>query len=71
VADWWLTVVELVVEKLVMRVVVAEAAERERERGGETAETRAMGADFFQTLDPNFSSLEPSTQPLFISGGIG
>jgi len=66
VADWWLTVVE----KLVMRVVVAEAAERERE-GGETAETRAMGAGFFQTLDPNFSSLEPSTQPLFISGGIG
>jgi len=38
VADWWLTVVELVVEKLVveklvMRVVVAEAAEREREGG--------------------------------------
>jgi hypothetical protein len=30
VVGWWLTVVELVVEKLVMRVVVAEAAGRER-----------------------------------------
>jgi hypothetical protein len=50
VVGWWLTVMELVVEKLVMRLVVVEATERERE----IAETGAVGAGFFQILDPIF-----------------
>jgi hypothetical protein len=48
VADWWLTVVELVVEKLVMRVVVAEAAERERERGGKLQKRGQWELVFFK-----------------------
>jgi hypothetical protein len=53
VADWWLTVVELVVEKLVMRVVVAEAAERERERGG-NCRNEGNGSWFFSNFGPEF-----------------
>jgi hypothetical protein len=46
VDGWWLPVVELMVERQVMRVVVAEAVERERER--KTAETWAEGLVFGQ-----------------------
>ena len=45
--------------------------ERRRERERETAETGAVGAGFLLNLDLIFSSLRPSTQPLFIGGGRG
>jgi len=44
--------------------------ERRRGRGREKKlQKRGREAGFWPTLDPIFSSLRPSTQPLFIGGG--
>jgi hypothetical protein len=46
--------------------------ERRRERGREKKlQKQGREAGFWPTLDPIFSSLKPSTQPLFIGGGRG
>ena len=61
--------VDLMVEEMVVAPVGGwNGGERERE--GETAETRAVKAGFF-FLDLIFSSPRSSMEPLFIGGGRG
>jgi len=71
----WLLVVEVVVEKTLVRVVVAavgcwddEEWERERQREGDKTGKRLI---FWLTLDTIFFPLRAWNLPLFISGGIG
>ena len=72
VVGWWLPVVELMVERPVMRVVVAEGHGGERKkRMDRLQENWARKAGFSQCLDPIFFSLRPSTETLFIDGGRG
>jgi hypothetical protein len=56
----------------VMRVVVAEGHDGERGRGNrEKLQKQGKWLVFWLILDPIFSSLKSSTEPLFIGGGRG
>jgi hypothetical protein len=55
-----------------MRVVVAEGHDGERGRGNrEKLQKQGKWLVFWLILDPIFSSLKSSTEPLFIGGGKG